>query len=238
MTATPQKRSKRPALEEVATSSAPVNRLTRTRLRTRQKLVDAAQVVMSRKGVEAATIADITEEADVGFGSFYNHFQTKTEIATEVFTLRSMAIADELTGIFERVEDPVLAASFVQRWFVERGQRDQVWGWFIIHADAALPVVETIFRERIRRDLKRSIDVGRFNIPSLETVITITLASILSTMRRQLEGKERAESSVQMVEALMRMYGLPHREARAVARAPLPAWLRESFVKPRTVSPE
>jgi AcrR family transcriptional regulator len=214
------------AKEHVRTPSLPRdNRLTRSRLRTRQKLIEAALIVMGRKGVGAATIADITEQADVGFGSFYNHFKSKEQIAHEVFVLRAEEFARELEGVFERIEDPALAVSVVQRWFVERGRRDPVWGWFIIHVDAALEVVEKTFRTRILNDLQRFTASGRFKVPALDTAATITLAAIMSTMRRQLEGKGSESAASEMVEALMRMYGLEHDEAHKVAREPLPTWL-------------
>ncbi len=50
----------------------PPNRLTRHKQKTRARLIRAALSVMARKGADAATINDITEAADVGFGSFYN----------------------------------------------------------------------------------------------------------------------------------------------------------------------
>lgn len=201
------------------------NRLARSRLRTRGRLIEAALVVMGRKGVEAATIADVAAEADVGVGSFYNHFKSKEHLAQEVFRLRAAELAQELVGILDRVDDAALAASFVQRWFIERGRRDPVWGWFVIHAEAALDVVESTFRDRIRDDLQRGCNSGRFSIPSLDTAVSLTLAAILATMRRQLEGAGHPQMGSEMVEALMRMYGLEKPEAHAIAYEPLPAWL-------------
>ncbi len=189
------------------------------RARTRTRLVDAAQVVMGRVGVGAATIADITKEAGVGFGTFYNHFRTKQEVAAEVFTRRSNELADEFARLFVQVEDPVLAAALIQRSFIERARRDPIWGWFIIHADSVLPVVEKVFRDRIRKDLERSIDAGRFRIASLDMAVSITLAALLSTMRRQLKGEDLPSSTTDMIEALMRVYGLAHPEAREMAAA-------------------
>jgi AcrR family transcriptional regulator len=216
-----------PPSPKVERTSVPLteNRLARSRLRTRQKLVEAALIVMGKKGVDAATIVDITEEADVGFGSFYNHFKSKEQIAEEVFVLRAEELAGELSTVFERIDDPALAASFVQRWFVERGRRDPVWGWFIIHAGAALDIVENTFRNRIFKDLRRSTEMGRFSIADLDTAVTITLAAIMTTMHRQLEGKNGPQAASNMVEALMRVYGLPQEEAHSVAFAPLPSWL-------------
>ena len=49
-------------------------------METRRKLIRATVDVMAQKGPDATTIQDITETADVGFGSFYNYFKSKDEI--------------------------------------------------------------------------------------------------------------------------------------------------------------
>jgi AcrR family transcriptional regulator len=201
------------------------SRFERRKGATRQRLIDAAQVVMGRKGVEAATIADITEQADVGFGSFYNHFQSKEDIANEVFATQAQRLADELDIVFNRIDDPNLAAGILQRWFIETARRDPVWGWFMIHADSALPIVESTFHARICRGLERVVQLGRAPITSIDMAASITLAAIMATMRKALEGKLGVDGPSEMVEALLRMYGLPHAKAHALAFAPLPPWL-------------
>ncbi len=52
--------------------------------RTRQRLLDAAEVVFGRKGYEAASIADLTREAGVALGTFYVYFPDKRAIFVEV----------------------------------------------------------------------------------------------------------------------------------------------------------
>lgn len=68
------------------------NRMGRQRRKTHDRLINAALSVMARKGAEAATINDITETADVGFGSFYNHFSSKEEI----FAAATAALFDRI----------------------------------------------------------------------------------------------------------------------------------------------
>jgi AcrR family transcriptional regulator len=53
------------------------DRHARRREATRAKLVEAAKALFARQGVDNTRIQEITDEADVGFGSFYNHFQSK-----------------------------------------------------------------------------------------------------------------------------------------------------------------
>jgi len=51
---------------------------------TRLKLLEAARTVFTEKGLDSATIADITERADVGKGTFYYHFKDKNGVISEL----------------------------------------------------------------------------------------------------------------------------------------------------------
>jgi len=56
------------------------NRLQKRAKRTRKKLKEAALDVFSEKSVDAATVEEITEKADLGKGTLYQHFEDKEEI--------------------------------------------------------------------------------------------------------------------------------------------------------------
>ena len=59
---------------------------TRKRARTRVELLKAARQVFAKRGYHDASIAEITEFADVGVGTFYLHFRDKDEIFTTMLT--------------------------------------------------------------------------------------------------------------------------------------------------------
>lgn len=59
------------------------NKLTRKE-RTREKLKEAALVVLDRDGYHDMRITDVCSEAGVAAGTFYIHFDDKTELAIEV----------------------------------------------------------------------------------------------------------------------------------------------------------
>lgn len=52
--------------------------------KTRQKLLDVAEQVFGAKGYFAASIIDITQQANVAQGTFYNYFESKYEIFAEL----------------------------------------------------------------------------------------------------------------------------------------------------------
>ncbi|MHC4792387.1 MAG: TetR/AcrR family transcriptional regulator [Planctomycetota bacterium] len=69
--------------------------------RTRKKLKEAALDVFAEKSVDAATVEEITEKADVGKGTLYQHFADKEEV---VLTLVEDAVNNLIEAI--RSYDP------------------------------------------------------------------------------------------------------------------------------------
>jgi AcrR family transcriptional regulator len=64
--------------------------------RTRKKLKQAALDIFTEKSVDATTVEDITEKADVGKGTLYQHFADKDDI---IVTL----IEDATSHLIERI---------------------------------------------------------------------------------------------------------------------------------------
>jgi AcrR family transcriptional regulator len=109
------------------------NRNERRRQRTRELILHAADVVFRAKGVDNATVNDITDEADVAYGTFYNHFRSMDEIVearAELSIQRVSEFTDPLLKHAGRVEllpcigariiMRVLIADPAMRWMVER----------------------------------------------------------------------------------------------------------------------
>src|ERR1700737_1320859 len=63
------------------TAAQPVadNRLARRKMRTRSALIRAAQTFVAA-GKLNVPVLEITQAADVGMGSFYNHFDSKEQL--------------------------------------------------------------------------------------------------------------------------------------------------------------
>ena len=54
-------------------------------LNKRQRIINGAIAVFSRKGFYKATIEEIAEQADVGKGTVYEYFSSKKELFQEMF---------------------------------------------------------------------------------------------------------------------------------------------------------
>jgi len=210
-----------------------VNRNQRSRQRTQQKLIDAAYRVMSRSGVESATINEITEEADVGFGSFYNYFTSKDEIARVAFRDQAKKLSDQFDEINAGIEDPSVRLSRNFRRILFKTKQDPVWGWFIVHAEFALQDLRTAFWKGHLRNLHEGLESGRYHFRAApETVTDAVFGAVLSTMRTILEGRANSRVETELVQLIMTLLGVPSERAAALAREALPEEGRKMIATP------
>ncbi|MGF6967732.1 AcrR family transcriptional regulator [Paraburkholderia sp. WC7.3g] len=78
-------------------------RLTREQSKdqTRERLLDAAQVIFMKKGFVAASVEDIAAAAGYTRGAFYSNFRSKSELFLELLRRDHEAMQADLHAIFE-----------------------------------------------------------------------------------------------------------------------------------------
>src|SRR3954453_5353795 len=113
------------------------DRQARRREATRGKLIEAAKDLFARQGVDNTRIQEITDEADVGFGSFYNHFESKEAIVEAVFEETVAAHGAALDPPPSAPQDPAEVISAAHRYFVRRARTEPGWAWLLIHLDVS-----------------------------------------------------------------------------------------------------
>ncbi|MCY1260030.1 Bacterial regulatory protein, tetR family [compost metagenome] len=231
-TATRGRKPKEMRTDVLVTPDAPLTRGARSRLATRSKLIDAAHSLMAEKGFEQCTIEEITRLADVGFGSFYNHFESKDDIAQAVFSQRAVEIGLITDDISGKESDKAVAISYIQRMFLTKAVHDPVWGRFIVRAQDSQRQMNETFVVRAACDIGMGVEQKRFTIPCVETAADITIAALISGMSRILAGGPSEQITAETIECLMRLYGIEPQEAGRLATLPLPEYVVARFSQP------
>lgn len=206
------------------TSAPPSNRFERRRAVTRKALIRAARQILAETGDTSASIQAIAERADVGFGSFYNHFESKNEL----FETAVVDALEEFGQNFDRrlagIDDPaeLVAAGFRMsaRMADSHPELMQVLrrgGLGHIHSDNGLT-------RRALRDLQAGVASGRLTAVDPTVALSALGGTLLSLVelrfaRPEVDGDEAA---VNLAEMVLRMLGLPADDAHEVARRPLP----------------
>lgn len=210
---------------ESRTPSHTPNRLDRRKARTRAALVAAAQRLLAEQGRADVSIQEITEAADVGFGSFYNHFTSKDELfdAAVALTLEEHgALLDSVVG---DLEDPaeVFAASVrltgrLQRIHPQMARILVRTGMTYLTSDGGLA-------PQVMRDLQAAADSGRLDIDDVHTAVAMVGGALLGVLNL-LETRpdlDVGRVTDQLAFRLLCMFGLTRAEAQEIACRPLPA---------------
>src|ERR1700730_8848633 len=110
---TPKRSTRAAPVSPVAVPEEREPRGARRKRETRARLLAAALRLMAGKGMDGVAIEEIPEAADVGFGSFYNHFESKEAIYATLVDNVFEEFADMLDRLTGGLSDPaeVIAAS-------------------------------------------------------------------------------------------------------------------------------
>jgi AcrR family transcriptional regulator len=181
--------------------------------------------------MEGVAINEITEAADVGFGSFYNHFESKEAIYAALVVSVFEEFADELDRLLSKIADPAEVVSVAVRHTLLHAQREPVWGQFLIREGFSARALQGGLGMRLLRDVQKGIAAKRFVVAdplmSFMSVGGTVLFSIAAELQFAATLKELGFQSDNLPERtaqiLLQTLGLGRAEAERIAGRPLPA---------------
>ena len=209
----------------VSANAAPsANRLDRRKAHTRQALVDAAVGLIADGRGDRASIQEITEAADIGFGSFYNHFDSKEQLfetaSEEVLERWGQMIDRACAGISDSAKLFAVSLRISGRlaWTHPEIAR------FLTGAGLKILDLPYGLAPRALRDIQAGQAVGQFTISNAEIALSAVSGGLLGLLRLRERHPERVEESAvdELAEASLRLLGVRAPEAKRLARLPLP----------------
>lgn len=208
-------------------SSPAIGRVDRRKARTRAALIAAGQRILAERGTTEVAVQDITDEAGVGLGSFYNHFTTKAELfEAAVFDLLD-AFAAGIDTARADVQDPAeLVAIGIRSTCRLAATRPAVARVLVLTGPEFL-VADRGLAPLAQRDLRQGLASGRFTMARPALALAVVGGSVLAYLQMRLTA-DGSSGSVTDADAdvlaatLLTTLGLPAAEAAEIAHRPLP----------------
>ncbi|MGL4177032.1 MAG: TetR/AcrR family transcriptional regulator [Dermatophilaceae bacterium] len=197
----------------------------RRRARTRQALIGAARQFLAEHGSLNVSIQQLTDAADVGFGSFYNHFSSKRELERAAITDVLEAHGRMLDERTAHLADPAEVFATSLRLTMRLVDTDPQTAQILVRTGFTYVMDETSgIYPRALRDIKRAMSAGRFPVQDTDIMLAATGGALLAMVQLTLRDRGRVDgSSIELLTMqLLRGFGMPSRSARAVAFRPLP----------------
>jgi AcrR family transcriptional regulator len=198
------------------------SRVARRKLQARQRLVRAAAELVVSKGTEGLRLREITDLADVGFGSFYTHFDSKEELIAAIVKDTVESLSAPVVAQSAKADDPAEAAAIAHRWFIRLATTDPKTAQLIVNLERADVMLELAVDQNAREVLKRGIDTGRFRTMDIEATLAFVVGATIAVMRGVLEGRLDGTADIASAEAFLGVLGIDPTSAAEIARQELP----------------
>ncbi|WP_373877343.1 TetR/AcrR family transcriptional regulator [Mycobacterium kiyosense] len=204
---------------ESETDGKATTRFERQRLRTRRLLLDAGRTLIAAKGVASLRIQDITEEADVALGSFYNYFESKEELLEAVIT---ESLSDLTSAIITNVDDdtdPAAVVALANLRVIRLAYDEPDFARLIVNIGHSEALFGDAVQPYARIAVERGIESGRFVVADIEVLLTAVIGGAFALIREILKGRHGANAHQAFARHVLASLGLPPHEAESIVSA-------------------
>ena len=198
-------------------------RVARRQARNRAALVDAARRIMSQKGIDAATMADIAELADVGAGTVYNYFKSKEDLAVAVLEDLMLDLAHQIEQVTNTFDDPGQVYAFGVRTVMDTATGDLRWRQLLNRSEV---MANAMFRQMgpfAIRDLETATRAGRFKVDDAVLTWKMATHAMVGVALSVTNGDLAASVIDECVVRLLCMTGIGRADAVDLAHRDRPA---------------
>ncbi|MBM3524950.1 MAG: TetR/AcrR family transcriptional regulator, partial [Alphaproteobacteria bacterium] len=195
----------------------------RRRLETRARLLRALMKLMSRKSLPDIAIHEITETADVGGGTFYNHFDDRAGIHDAMIRELIVGWSDLVGEAMPLRHDAAETLSGRLRVYIRRAGTDPDWAQYV----ATNAFHQIASGNPVGRRLLEMIEVGRrngrFNVAEMDVTLRAIFGLAIATIHGAAGDPARAVTDgAATARFILKLLGVPSADADRIIALPLP----------------
>jgi AcrR family transcriptional regulator len=188
--------------------------------RTQAALMAAGRRLFSQRPIDAVTVDDIVQAAEVGKGSFYNHFADREALARAIAAQIRASIESAVARANAGVEDPArrLARAVCTYWRYALDEPEQAG--VLVHIHSGHTSLTAPLNRGLVEDLETGLASGRFDVATVESgVLYVQGVTQLALVRIVQEPAAAFAISLsqQMCALVLRGLGLAKAEADQLA---------------------
>ncbi|QPM91687.1 TetR/AcrR family transcriptional regulator [Pseudooceanicola algae] len=197
-------------------------RVARRQRRNREALIRAASDVMSEKGIDAATMLEIADRADMGAGTVYNYFRSKEDLAVAVLEEIMQDLSIRVESATRSFRDPAHIYAVALMTVLETAASDSRWKQLLgrsgIVADAMFRRIGPLTTDLLARGAR----AGRFTSGDPALSWMLTTHAIVGVCLAVYRGETGSDALPAAAIRLLCLAGLPPEEATEMVSRPRP----------------
>ena len=174
-------------------------RVARRQRRNRAALIDAARAIMTDKGVDAATMLEIAQHADVGAGTVYNYFKSKDDLAIAVLETLMHDLALKIQAVTDTFDDPAQVYAYGVRTVLDTAITNTHWAQMLNRAEVIADALFRVMGPFAIRDLRLASQAGRFEVSNADLVWRLTSHALIGAGLAITSGHLPASAAVGLI---------------------------------------
>jgi AcrR family transcriptional regulator len=202
------------------TDARPAPKLGGKRERTRNRILQAAFVLLGNEKGLTVRIEEICATAEISRGTFYNYF-TSLEQLFEILAIElSHDLNRALVSSWDETQSHAEGSNAAVQHYLNYARRDPAWAWAMVHLSAFGPTFGGEAWDACYRAIEQGIEAGEFDVPNATIGRDLMTGTVLATVRSMLRGS-RSQPRV-IAHHVLRALGVPDARAREITERPLP----------------
>jgi AcrR family transcriptional regulator len=187
----------------------PTTRTERQRQRTRRLLLDAGRTLIATKGVPGLRIQEITKEADIALGSFYNYFSSKEELLEAIITESLSDLASATISNVDETTDPAVVVARANLQVIRLAYDEPDFARLIVNIGHSEALFGDAVHPHARVAVERGIANGRFVVPDIEVLLTAVIGGAFALIREILDGRHGPHAERSFAHYVLTALGVP-----------------------------
>ena len=185
----------------------------RKRERTRGELVAAAEHLVAARGIDAISIDDITQAADVAKGTFYTHFSDKDALAEAIALRTRLELESKIKALNEGVTDAAFrmatGLSSMFAFAIAKPMRARA----LMRLQPGVADPEAPINAGLRSDIVLGFKSKRFALRSVNAAVVTIVGGAMAAIMHLTDGQRGADQHHFAAEIIAMILGFARPEA-------------------------
>ena len=183
-------------------------------------MIAAGQRLFCERSVDAVTVDDIVSLAEVGKGSFYNHFEDREALCRAVTAGIRASVEHAVDLANAGIEDPARSVSRGVCTYYRLALDEPMQAGVLLRVYSGLTSICAPLNRGVVTDVSKGLAMGRFAIPTTEAGVLLVLGVAhmgLARILREPTASLAVAIAQQLCGLLLRGLGVPATEAESLA---------------------
>jgi AcrR family transcriptional regulator len=192
------------------------------RQQMRMRLLEAAMLVFTRRGVEGRVIEAVIEAAEVSRGTFYNYFPSTEALLEAVAGEVGDALMQVVDPVVRPIADPAARVACGIRLALSVAHDHPQLASFLARVGTPALSAQSLATEVLPRDIAQGIATGRFAAMHPRLGLDLITGPVFAAFHTLLSTEVPASYIADMAAAILQSLGMAKASARRLANLPLP----------------